>query len=206
MISKKLAKALNEQMVFEMYSSYIYLALAAALEKNKMPGAVHWMRMQADEELIHANIFFNYLTDQNAEIELDAIPKPAISAKTPLEIFQAALGHEREGRQTRRRGHAGKGEFPGRTSGASEGGCRYRRLRQSCDFPPGFSRRLPPGFSQGADSASGTARQPALSGTHGTVERSLSGRPPVRSESFFSVAFCGKTVADGGADLVASRS
>lgn len=95
MISKKLAKALNEQMVFEMYSSYIYLALAAALEKNKMPRAVHWMRMQADEELIHANIFFNYLTDQNAEIELDAIPKPAISAKTPLEIFQAALGHER---------------------------------------------------------------------------------------------------------------
>ena len=41
-MKKELASALNDQMVFELYSSYIYLGLAACLEKMKLPGAAHW--------------------------------------------------------------------------------------------------------------------------------------------------------------------
>ena len=55
-MKKELASALNDQMVFELYSSYIYLGLAACLEKMKLPGAAHWMRIQVDEEIIHAAI------------------------------------------------------------------------------------------------------------------------------------------------------
>ena len=93
MISKELAKAINEQMVFEMYSSYIYLGLAAGLERLKLPGAAHWMRMQVDEELIHANIFYNYLNDQEAEITLGAIDKVATKVKSAKEAFELALKH-----------------------------------------------------------------------------------------------------------------
>ena len=95
MISKELAKAINEQMVFEMYSSYIYLGLAAGLERLKLPGAANWMRMQVDEELIHANIFYNYLNDQEAEITLGAIDKVATKVKSAKEAFELALKHER---------------------------------------------------------------------------------------------------------------
>lgn len=95
MISKELARAINDQMVFEMYSSYIYLGLSAALEKLKLPGAAHWMRMQVDEELIHANIFYNYLNDQEAEIELGKIDKVGTKVKSAKEAFELALKHER---------------------------------------------------------------------------------------------------------------
>ena len=70
-MKKELASALNDQMVFELYSSYIYLGLAACLEKMKLPGAAHWMRIQVDEEIIHAGIFYNYLNDQSEDIVLD---------------------------------------------------------------------------------------------------------------------------------------
>ncbi len=95
MISKELGKALSSQMVFEMYSSYVYLGLAAKLEKMKMPGAAHWLRVQTDEELIHANFFYVYLNNQDAEIELSAIAKPELSkVSSPLQAFETALKHE----------------------------------------------------------------------------------------------------------------
>ena len=53
------------------------------------------MRMQVDEELIHANIFSNYLNDQEAEITLGAIDKVATKVKSAKEAFELALKHER---------------------------------------------------------------------------------------------------------------
>lgn len=95
MISHVLAKGINQQMVFELYSAYLYLGLAATLEKMKLPGAAHWMKVQADEEMIHANGFYTYLVGQDAEVELEAIPKPEINADTPVAVFTAALKHEK---------------------------------------------------------------------------------------------------------------
>ncbi|OQA88978.1 MAG: Ferritin [Lentisphaerae bacterium ADurb.Bin242] len=95
MISHELAKGINQQMVFELYSAYLYLGLSAALEKMNLPGAAHWMKMQADEEISHANGFYTYLVGQDAEIELETIQKPEISADTPLAVFTAALKHEK---------------------------------------------------------------------------------------------------------------
>lgn len=95
MLSKELAKAINDQMAFEMYSAYVYLGLSAGLEKLKLPGAAHWMRMQAEEELIHANLFYDYLNDQDAEVSLGAIDKVSSKVKTAKEAFELALKHER---------------------------------------------------------------------------------------------------------------
>lgn len=95
MISHVLARGINQQMVFELYSAYLYLGLAAALEKMKLPGAAHWMKIQADEELIHANGFYTYLTGQDAEVDLETIQKPETSVDTPLAAFTAALKHEK---------------------------------------------------------------------------------------------------------------
>ncbi len=95
-MKKELANALSAQMVFELYSSYIYLGLASILEKLKLPGAAHWMRVQVDEEIIHAGIFYNYLNDQGENIVLDDIKKPELDGvRTPLAAFQQALKHEK---------------------------------------------------------------------------------------------------------------
>lgn len=95
-MKKELASALNDQMVFELYSSYIYLGLTACLEKMKLPGAAHWMRIQVDEEIIHAGIFYNYLNDQSEDIVLDTIKKPELGKiRTPLDAFKEALKHEK---------------------------------------------------------------------------------------------------------------
>ncbi len=95
MISHELARGINQQMVFELYSAYLYLGLSAALEKLNLPGAAHWMKIQADEEMIHANGFYTYLVGQDAEIELEAIQKPEFNADSALATFMAALKHEK---------------------------------------------------------------------------------------------------------------
>lgn len=96
MIKPQLVKPLNDQMVNEIASAYIYFGLAPIMEKAKMPGAANWMIKQAYEELEHAAKFYRYLIDQDANVELAAVSKPALSkVKTPLEAFHAALAQEK---------------------------------------------------------------------------------------------------------------
>ena len=58
MLSKKMGKALNEQINAEMYSSYLYLSMSAWFEGRKLPGFVQWMKVQAGEENNHAMKFY----------------------------------------------------------------------------------------------------------------------------------------------------
>ena len=46
-ISKKMEKALNAQINAEMYSSYLYLSMAADLEGKALSGFSNWMKIQA---------------------------------------------------------------------------------------------------------------------------------------------------------------
>ena len=48
MSNAKMFKALNEQVKFEYYSSYMYLSMSAFFADAGLPGCSHWMRMQAD--------------------------------------------------------------------------------------------------------------------------------------------------------------
>ncbi|MBS1369530.1 MAG: ferritin [Lentisphaeria bacterium] len=94
MLSKEMTKALNDQMVFEIHSGYIYLAMAAKLEKLKLPGMAHWMRVQAGEELGHAERFRKFLNDHDADVEYAALAKPEIVGTRPVQVFEQALKHE----------------------------------------------------------------------------------------------------------------
>ena len=68
MLSDKMQTALNEQINEEMFSSYIYLAMAAYFEDLNMVGFAHWMRMQADEETIHAMKFYDYINERGGRV------------------------------------------------------------------------------------------------------------------------------------------
>jgi ferritin len=95
MLDKKLEKALDEQVVKEFYSAYLYLAMAGWFEEQVLPGLAKWMRVQAQEESCHALIFFNYLCEKGVQPVLGGIDAPPPKFKSTTEIFKAVVAHER---------------------------------------------------------------------------------------------------------------
>lgn len=94
MISTVMQKAINEQINKELYSAYLYLAMAAYFEDLNLPGFAHWMYIQEGEERVHAMKFYKFLVDRGAKVQLKAIDAPAASWKSPLEAFKEAREHE----------------------------------------------------------------------------------------------------------------
>ncbi len=94
MMSKKMEKALNEQINAEAYSAYLYLAMAAYFEAENLPGLASWMRIQTQEETAHALKFFDFVNERRGRVVLKAIDQPQKEWKSPLAAFEAAFEHE----------------------------------------------------------------------------------------------------------------
>jgi ferritin len=94
MISQKMQDAFNKQINEEMYSSYLYLSMAAYFEAITLSGFAHWMRTQAQEEMFHAMKFFNHIVERGGEVELTTIKEPKKKWNSPLNVFEDALQHE----------------------------------------------------------------------------------------------------------------
>ena len=94
MQSKKMEEALNKQINEELHSAYVYLAMAAEADRMGLPGFTNWFKMQYQEELAHADRFFNFILERDGEVQLDAIAKPEVNNETPLSLFEKALEHE----------------------------------------------------------------------------------------------------------------
>jgi ferritin len=96
MIDSNLEKALNKQLNLELYSAYAYASMAAYFEYKNYNGFASWMRMQAAEEMGHAQKFYQYILNVGGRVMLDAIDKPPADFKSPLSVFKGALEHERK--------------------------------------------------------------------------------------------------------------
>jgi ferritin len=94
MISKKIEKAINEQIKKEEYSSRLYLAMASWCHANGYPGAAAFLYQHSDEERMHQLKFFHYLNDRNGYSVLEPIEQPPFKFKTLQEIFKDILKHE----------------------------------------------------------------------------------------------------------------
>ncbi len=95
MISTKMQKALNDQINAELFSSYQYLAMATYLNSKNFPGMAVWMRMQGQEEMVHAMKIYDYIQEIGGKVDLAAIDKPAAEYGSPLETFESGLVHEK---------------------------------------------------------------------------------------------------------------
>ncbi len=95
-MDSKLAKAINEQIVKELYSSYLYLSMSAYFAAQGLDGFSHWMQMQAQEEIIHAMIFFNFMNNRNSRVVLGAIDQPDIDFDSVGDVFEKTLAHEKK--------------------------------------------------------------------------------------------------------------
>ncbi|WP_028317794.1 ferritin-like domain-containing protein [Desulfobulbus elongatus] len=94
MLKKKMLKAFNDQINAEMYSSYLYLAMEAYFQSISLKGCANWMRTQAQEELMHAMKFYDFVIERGGKVTLEAIAKPETAWNTPLAVFEAVLKHE----------------------------------------------------------------------------------------------------------------
>ncbi len=96
MLSSEIESALNEQVNNELYSAYLYLAMAAWFEARNLSGFSHWMRLQFEEEQEHALRLFNYVGDRGGTMKLAAIAAPPADWDSPLAVFEFTLKHEQE--------------------------------------------------------------------------------------------------------------
>jgi ferritin len=96
MLSEQMQKALNGQLNAEYYSSYLYLSMAAYFESTNLPGMATWMRIQAQEEEMHAMKFFDFICDRGGRVTLAQIDAPGTEWESPLAVFQAAYAHEQK--------------------------------------------------------------------------------------------------------------
>ena len=94
MISKTMQEAINEQINKELYSSYLYLSMAAFFEYMNLPGFAKWLHIQADEERGHGMKLYEHLVDRGGRVMLEAIAAPANEWKSTLEAFKEVQGHE----------------------------------------------------------------------------------------------------------------
>ncbi len=96
MISKKMQDTLNKQLNAELFSSYLYLSMAAHFESLSLKGFSQWMTMQSSEEYAHAMKFYQYINEVGAKVVLDTIEKPKNKWTAPKQAFEEALTHEKK--------------------------------------------------------------------------------------------------------------
>ena len=94
MITKSMQDAMNEQINKELFSSYLYLSMAAYFEDKNLPGFAHWMYKQADEEREHGMKFYEHLVERGGQVVLKAIDAPKNNWTSSLELFKEVAEHE----------------------------------------------------------------------------------------------------------------
>jgi ferritin len=96
MLKKSVEDALNKQLNAELYSSYLYLAMAAHMETLTMRGFARWLRVQSKEELAHGMKFYDYLIEAGGTVKLTAIDAPKTSWKSVGAVFDQVYAHEQK--------------------------------------------------------------------------------------------------------------
>ena len=94
MISKPMQEAINEQINKELFSSYLYLSMAAYFASKNLSGFSKWMQVQAGEEREHAMKLYKHLEDRGGRVLLKAIAAPQTEWASNLEVFREATAHE----------------------------------------------------------------------------------------------------------------
>ena len=64
-MDNKTNELLNQQINFEFYSAYLYLAMSTYFSEINMDGFAKFMKNQAKEELEHAQRIYDYLLLRN---------------------------------------------------------------------------------------------------------------------------------------------
>lgn len=89
-------EAINRQIAAEFTASFSYLAMAAWCEHHKFMGAGRWLRLQSQEEHLHAMKLFDFVLARNHHAKLSAMVEPKGAFVSIVEVFERALAQEQE--------------------------------------------------------------------------------------------------------------
>jgi len=96
MLNNKMQEALNSQINAEIYSSYLYLSMSAYFESINLSGFASWMRAQAQEEMVHAMKFYDYVNERGGRVILGPIEAPPSEWESAVSVFDATYQHEQK--------------------------------------------------------------------------------------------------------------
>ena len=96
MISKKMTKALNEQIILEGYASFLYLSMATWCNNEGLEGCANFMHRQSEEEREHMLKIFEYMSDVDAFALTPAIAQVPHKFDTPQKMFEMVYKHEQK--------------------------------------------------------------------------------------------------------------
>jgi len=96
MLNNDMEKALNAQVNAEMYSAYLYLSMSAYFQSKSLGGFASWMRVQAQEEMVHAMKLYDFINERGGRVILEPIEAPPTEWDSPLATFEAVYEHEQK--------------------------------------------------------------------------------------------------------------
>ncbi|HLP38426.1 ferritin [Lacibacter sp.] len=94
MLSPKIEKALNEQVLLEAESSQIYLAMASWAEVEGLSGVAAFLYKHSDEERLHMLKLVKFINERGGHGVIPQLKAPAAKYKGVKELFQQVLDHE----------------------------------------------------------------------------------------------------------------
>ena len=95
MLTKKLEDAINAQINKELYSAYFYLGMSAYCNSLDLDGFTNFFHVQYQEETFHGMKMYNYLLERGGHVVLSKIDTPPQDFKSPLDVFEQTLEHEK---------------------------------------------------------------------------------------------------------------
>ncbi len=96
MINEKIQAALNNQLNDEFYSSYLYLSMSSYFEEENLNGFSSWMRLQSQEEYLHAMKVYDYIHQIGGKVTLKDIKAPSTKWNSIIQVFEETAKHESE--------------------------------------------------------------------------------------------------------------
>ncbi|MBL7836321.1 MAG: ferritin [Bacteroidetes bacterium] len=94
MLSKKVEKALNAQILLEAESSHYYLSMASWAESEGYNGTAEFLYTHSDEERIHMIKLVRFINERGGTAVIPSIKEPASKFKSLTEVFGIILKHE----------------------------------------------------------------------------------------------------------------
>ena len=96
MLSEKMQAAINNQINAELHSAYIYASMSAWFSDKNLNGFANWMRIQAQEEMVHAMKFYDFVIERRGRVLLTPIEAVPTDWASALAVFENALAHEQK--------------------------------------------------------------------------------------------------------------
>jgi ferritin len=96
MLNQAVQAAMNDQIRHEFNSAHFYLSASGYFESTNLSGFAQWMRLQSQEEVVHALKLFDFMHDRGSRALLQAIDEPPHDFSSPLDAFMRALQNEQK--------------------------------------------------------------------------------------------------------------